>query len=271
MKRFLYTTLSTLFLLFSSCEDVVDIPLEDPEPRLVVNALIRVNSQEPINTVTVGLLLSSNFFADNPPVNDASVTLEDLETGTQYALDLQPDNTGTYTADISTEVLTSGVMELQILYKGELYTATSEFVPSTPIIVLEQGDSSLFDEESIEIIIGYNDPADQVNYYLLDYDQGEFFTSEDTFYQGQFIEFSFFHGKASPGDVLEVSILGADQRFTNYMNQILELSGAQGFTPFQTPVSAARGNIIGPNDHNRNFALGYFAIAEAYSQTLLIE
>ncbi|WP_224490803.1 DUF4249 family protein [Robertkochia flava] len=268
MRRFFI--LYIFLLLFTSCEDVVDIDLNDPEPRLVVDALLRVDSESPSNRVSVKLLLSSNFFEDNTAVNDASVSLLNVDTGQNILLPAEGNN-GVYSAVADTDVLTSGTLELQITYNGILYTAINEFAPSTPIVKLEQGTSSLFDDEDIEIIIGYEDPADQTNYYLLDYDQGEYFTSEDTFYPGQYFEFSYFHGKAIPGDTLEVYLLGANQEFINYMNQVLELSGEQGLTPFQTPVSAARGNIVGPNDTSMNFALGYFAVLESYSQTLIVE
>lgn len=271
MKHTLFIYFGILLLAFTSCEDVIDVELENPEPRLVVDGLVRVNTQQPVNRVAIGLRISSNFFDANPPVNDAVVALNHTTSGKVYPLALETDNNGIYTAEIATEVLTSGAMELQVTFQGEMYTATNTFEPSTPILSLEQGDNSLFDTESIEIVIGYADPADRENYYLLDFDKGEFFTSADTFYQGQYIEFSFFHDTAEPGDVLEVTILGANRGFINYMDQILELSGESGLTPFQVPVSAARGNITGPDDHNRNFALGYFAISEAYSETLVIE
>lgn len=268
MKRLLIL----LFITFSlnSCEDVVDINLEDPQPRLVVDALIRVDTELPTNRVAVRLVLSSNFFESNVPVNDAVVSLTNLSTDQNTTL--QPENNeGLYSAVINTEFLINGLVELQVSYNNELFTATNSFAPSTPITKLEQGEGGLFDEEDIEIIIGFNDPADQENYYIIDFDQGKYFTQEDTFYQGQEFEFSFFHNSAEPGDILEVSLMGANPELVSYMDQILTLSGEDGLTPFQTPVTAARGNIVGPDDDFDNYTLGYFAIIEAFSQTLVIE
>lgn len=268
MKRHLTILLLTLVLI--SCEDVVDIDLNDPEPRLVVDAIFRVNTEQASNRVSVHLAESSNFFEENTPINSAVVTI--FNTATDQSADLPLDSgEGTYSAVFDTDLLISGPLELRIEYNGITYTAANQFVASTPITRLEQGSSSLFDDDDIEIIIGYDDPADQDNYYLLDFDQGEFFTSEDTFYQGSNIEFSFFHDTAQPGDALDIYLMGANQEFINYMNQVLELSGEQGLTPFQTPVSAARGNILGPNDNSDNFALGYFAVLGSYSQVLVVE
>ena len=268
MRRFIF--LYIFLLIFTSCEEVVEVDLGETAPRLVVDGLFRVDTTVPANEVSLRLLLSSNFFENNTPVNNAVITL--TNTGSGQSISMLPDGSnGSYSAVVGTDVLTSGILELQITYNGELYTASNEFAPSTPVVKLEQGDNALFNEEDIEIVIGYEDPEDQKNYYLLDFDKGEFFTSEDTFYPGQYIEFSYFHGSAVPGDTLKVSLLGANQEFTNYMNQVLELSGEQGLTPFQTPVPAAKGNIKGPNDNPDNFPLGYFAIMESYSQNLVIE
>lgn len=268
MKRLLYYFI--LSLTFSACEDVIDVELEDPQPRLVVDALIRVNTELTSNRVSVRLALSSNFFEENIPVNDAEIRLHNLTANQSIPL-ISDDDDGNYTAVAATDALTDGVIELQVIYNGDLYTATNSFTPSTPITKLEQGDGELFGEDDIEIIIGYSDPADQINYYLIDYDQGEYFTQEDTFYQGQDFEFSYFHDAAQPGDTLEIFLMGANQELINYMDQVLTLSGEDGLTPFQTPVTAAKGNILGPEDDFGNFTLGYFAVVEAFSQTLVIE
>ena len=268
MKRLLLYFITVL--AFSGCEDVIDVELDDPQPRLVVDALIRVNTELPSNRVSVRLAISSNFFEENTPVNDAEIRLSNLTLDQQTTLNLD-DSNGTYSAVVDTDILTDGVLELQVAHNGSLYTAMNTFTPSTPITKLEQGDGELFGEDDIEIIIGYSDPGDQTNYYLIDYDQGEYFTQEDTFYQGQDFEFSYFHDSAKPGDTLEVFLMGANQELINYMDQVLTLSGEDGLTPFQTPVTPARGNIIGPEDDFENYTLGYFAVVEAFSQTLVIE
>ena len=268
MKRLFL--ISTLLLVFTSCEDVVNIDLEDPDSRLVVDALLRIDSSLPENPISIRLTLSSNFFTDNTPVNNALVSLTNQELN--QTLPLTPEGSdGNYNASIATDFLSSGTIELRIDHEGNSYTATNSFVPSTPILKLEQGDGELFNEEDIEIVIGYKDREAEENYYLFDFDKGKFFTSEDTFYPNQEFEFSFFHDTAVPGDTLEVTILGADRELIKYMEQILTLSGEAGLTPFQTPVTTARGNIIGPDDNFDTYTLGYFALLEAFSQPLIIE
>ena len=80
---------------------------------------------------------------------------------------------------------------------------------------------------------------------------------------------------------INIGLLGADESFYNYMNQIIVQSGGdQG--PFQTPAATVRGNIINITGidnsdifdnvgRNDNFALGYFAIVQEYKESIVID
>jgi hypothetical protein len=61
------------------------------------------------------------------------------------------------------------------------------------------------------------------------------------------------------------------------MNQLIQQSGADT-GPFSTPATTVRGNIINISDTiesnskgNNNFALGYFAICQTFSDSLVIK
>ena len=125
--------------------------------------------------------------------------------------------------------------------------------------------------------------GDSDDFYVLDLDFGEFLVTEDEFYQGQTFVFSYFYDnelELNTSSVVDISLLGADEAFYNYMNQIIVQSGGdQG--PFQTPAATVRGNIINITgiDNNEvfdnvertnNFALGYFAIVEEYKDSIEI-
>ncbi|UWX53649.1 hypothetical protein NYZ99_10715 [Maribacter litopenaei] len=108
-----------------------------------------------------------------------------------------------------------------------------------------------------------------------------FTVTEDEFYQGQRFEFSYFYEDIEPGQELTISILGADESFFNYMNQIIvQAGGDQG--PFQTPAATVRGNIFNvtgiPNpedlesiEQTEDFPLGYFAVVQEYQSNITIE
>ena len=106
--------------------------------------------------------------------------------------------------------------------------------------------------------------------------------TEDEFYKGQKFEFSYFYDRRfEPGREIDISILGADESFYNYMDQLIEQTeGAQG--PFQTPVATVRGNVFDITGiDNRDlfdnaerpqvFPLGYFAIVQEFKKKIVIE
>ena len=130
--------------------------------------------------------------------------------------------------------------------------------------------------------ITYTDDPKRTNFSVFEFGFGEYFGSEDTFYRGQPFSFSYFYDeKFDPGTELEISILGADQEFYNYMNLLVEQSD-DDFNIFDTPVATVRGNVFDITDLDNidvfdnvnrpdSFALGYFAIVEEYKATLTIQ
>jgi hypothetical protein len=75
--------------------------------------------------------------------------------------------------------------------------------------------------------------------------------------------------------------MGTDQSFYNYMDLLIEQSGAaQGV--FQTPVATVRGNVVDVTgldnedrfdnaDRPEVFPLGYFAVVQEERSSLLIQ
>ena len=289
---------SLLLLLFTSCEEVIDVELPEEEPRLVVNALMRVDINEQFIPVIVRVTLTSGFFDDNPITDVDAITIiqEFFEDGIITAtvtssLAEEAPGTGIYVPDptfdsdqrIPVSRTDSDVLYTMIINKGEKrYAAQTKYVSSVPIDRLEIGDGQLFDEESTELIVTFTDDPDKDNYYLFDFGFGEYLVTEDRFIKGQQFQFSYFYDQEfEPGTVLDVSLMGADQTFYNYMDLLIEQTeGQQG--PFQTPVATARGNVFditGLDNVNvvdnvnrpEDFPLGYFAIVQEFRASITIE
>ena len=56
-----------LLSLFNiGCEDVIEVQVPSEEPRLIIDALVRVDESEPFVTVTVKVGLTSAFFGEVP-------------------------------------------------------------------------------------------------------------------------------------------------------------------------------------------------------------
>ena len=273
-----------LLLLFPGCEDVIEVDAPSEPPRLSVDALIRIDADAPITSAVVKVGLTSSFFGDTQAADLDEIMIRNIDYGQTGPSDqnfilLTETAPGRYEASRETSFFTDGQLELAITYGGENYLATTRYVPAVPIDKLEQGDGELFTGDETEILVAIRDSPERDDFYLFDFDFNEYLVTEDEFYQGQTFEFSYFYDKdVTPGREIDISILGVDETFYNYMNQLIVQSGGdQG--PFQTPVATVRGNIInvtGPEnqknkDKPNNFALGYFAVCQEFGKSIVIE
>ena len=284
MKRIIFL-LFVVSLLWSSCQEVITVELPNQEPKLIVDALIRIDTTELTTIVSVQARKTSDFFGVITPAALDQITMSNLDSPgnntNQVLLETEPGS-GIYQQVFSTEQLARDRWFLQIDYRGELYVAESRMQYSVPIDQLTIGDGNLFSEESTELLVRYTDVGDRQDYYLFDYGNGDFFASEDVFYDGQQFEFSYFYDQVfNPGDTLTVSIMGINRDFFNYMNLLREQSEG-GFGPFASPAVSVRGNLINAtdidNDNNYNnvnnpdnYALGYFALVQEYRQSVVVE
>jgi len=268
------------------CEDVIDIDPPAEEPRLWVDALLRIDASQQITTAVVNVGLTSSFIGQIEATDVESITIinEDYQSD---GLDLNvvilnKTGPGQYSGSKNTSFFTSGRLVLTIEHAGERYLAQTEYVPVVPIESLQEGNGTLFTGNETEILISFIDQADRTDFYLFDFSFDEYLVSEDTFYPGQRFQFSYFYedGLLS-GQVVDISIIGIDEKFYNYMTQlIVQAGGDQG--PFQTPAATVRGNIINVTDIDNidnfdnvgqtdNFALGYFSVSEEYTDAIIIQ
>ncbi len=280
-----------------SCEDVIEVDVPTEEPRLIVNALMRVDVDQPEIPAEVRVSLTNNFFEEIPVTNvDRMVVIQEffdedgviVGTGVTEFAEREPGS-GIYIPDpsVGAVILTSNInfdvlYTLIITWGEKRYAAQTRYVPSVPIDNLEIGDGTLFEDDETELIVTFTDDPDRDNFYVFDFGFGEFLTTEDEFYKGQQFQFSYFYDREfDPGTELEVSILGADQSFFNYMDLLIEQTEEQQGV-FQTPVATARGNVFDitgldninildnverPND----FPLGYFAIVQEFKATITVQ
>ena len=258
------------------CQDVIDIELPTEEPRLVIDGVIRITDMHsPFITVRIQAGLSSSYFDSVQPTRLQGITLTNTDTEDVIHLEERMNGTGIYEGEWTLAQLTVGSLELNIRHNDQLYLARTKFVPTVPIDSLKQGTTTLFGEDETEVLVSITDDGERNDFYLFDFNFGEYLVTEDEFYQGQRFEFSFFYDKnLKDGRELQISLLGIDETFFNYMNQLIIQSGPDA-GPFSTPSTTVRGNIINITDNNgtnkNNFALGYFAVCQTFSRTLTIK
>ncbi|MBT8306503.1 MAG: DUF4249 family protein [Maribacter sp.] len=268
MNKF-FVFLVAIFVL-SACEDVIEVEVPKDTARLSIDALIRLNTDSQTTRLRVTATETTSFFEEIGPAILNQIQIVITSTNTIINLVEEPLGSGIFVADWSTEELIQGELLLLLEYNNEQYEARNTFVPTVPFDALRQGEGTLFSGDETEIIVSYTDDPDRIDFYLFDFDFNEYLVSEDIFYQGQSFEFSYFYEDGlRPGQELNISILGVNEGFYNYMNQLIVQSGGdQG--PFQTPAATVKGNIINTTTPD-NFALGYFAIGQEYIDTIIIE
>jgi hypothetical protein len=268
MRKNFFTFIFLLLLL--GCQDVIEVDVPVDKPRLVIDGVIRLyDVLQPTVVVQVAASRTSPFFEEIQPARLTRITLANTTENTSWELDELAPNSGIYTKEVQQTMLTRGELVLSIDYEGQNYQASTQFVPSVPIDSLVQGEGTLFTGKETEVRLSFTDTPGRTDFYLFDFDFNQYLVSEDTFYPGQSFQFSYFYDEGlQSGTELQISILGVDEPFFNYMNQLIVQSGGdQG--PFQTQSATVKGNIVNTTDPG-NFALGYFAVCQAYSDSLLI-
>jgi hypothetical protein len=258
MKHIQFIILTALLCI--SCEDVIEVELENSDPRLVIEATINVledGSSSPMVTLTE----TAPFFDTViPPVVNATVT---ITSGTGEVFNFLHIGAGKYTTDFNPIL---GVdYTLTVVHEGETYEATESLVIVTSLDEeVEQNNEGGFSGEDIELKVFFTDPIGVENYYLLEglsirgNERDAFF---DEFFDGNRVNGFYLEEDLAAGDVVTFNLFGVDEDFYNFMVVLLQQIDDGGGGPFETQPATVKGNILNITNEE-NFPLGYFRISE---------
>ena len=274
MKYFSALLLFALTISLFSCEDVIEVEVQNTTPRLVIDAQFNIFTalEAPRLEGGVKLSMSANYFDEElPVVKDALVTITHLNSGLEYPL-LFDESIGMFLPnkiDFLTDFISK--YELSVLHQGQAYTGSTVFVPVPPILKAVQGTKTLFSGDETEIILSFQDFSEREDFYLYDFGQEIYRPIEDRFFQGEEFVFSHFYssGEVKVGDIITIKAHGVEEQYYNYFNLILTLTDSNG-GPFQSLPASSRGNILNVTQPD-NYPLGYFLISESDQKQLLIE
>lgn len=249
-----------LLIVCISCEEVIEVDLQESEPRLVVEASIVWEKGSSGNYQIIKLTTTRPYFdTDYSPAKDAIVNIIS-STGESYSF--TEENPGIY---INTNFLPelNNQYKLTILYGSEEYSATEFMIPVVNIEEVEQSLNGGFSGDEIELKAYYTDPPEVPNYYLFK------FVLEDTsiqIYEDEFTNgnrtFAYFSDEdLEIGDMVSFEIQGISERFYEYLFILSSQAGENNGGPFQTQPTTVRGNIINETNPD-NFAFGYFRLSE---------
>ncbi|WP_026451602.1 DUF4249 domain-containing protein [Aequorivita capsosiphonis] len=245
--------------VLTSCEDVIDVELNEAPPRLVVEANINIWEDGTANSL-VRLTTTAAFFDNNvPPVSNALVSIID-DSGRVYPFTYSEN--GFYVSNLSPQLETD--YTLKIIFNDETYSATERLYSVAPLEFVEQRNDGGFTGEDIELKAFFTDPAGEDNFYFFEglSDRGDVLdVYSDAFFDGNSIFAYYLVEDLAPGDDVQFNLYGVNEAFHNFMFVLLQQSNNQGGGPFETQPATVRGNIINETKAD-DYPLGYFRISE---------
>ncbi|MEG9328687.1 DUF4249 family protein [Salinimicrobium catena] len=262
-----------LFLIFLllpllSCEEVVEVELEQSTPRLVIEASLLWTEEEENETQYIRLTTTAPYFDEEIPPAEGAMVSVFAPDGTEY--NFEESDPGIYINNSISPSL-DGEFEMVIRYNGQEYQATEKYITTPQLEEVVQVDGRGFSGDETEFRLFYTDPAEEDNFYLFRFFHDELALQiyDDEFTNGN-RSFAFFSdGDVDTGDKVEFEIQGISKRFYEYLYILRSQSGTAG-GPFQTQPTDVRGNIINVTNPE-NFAFGYFRLSETDFLTYTVE
>ena len=264
-----------IFIAFFSvsCEDVIEVDLDNATPKLVIEAAINWKKGTSGNQQKIKLTTTTGFYSTEiPTISGATVSIKNSANVVFNFSEIA--NTGHYSCITFIPVLNE-TYTLTVISNGNTYTAVETLKPVTLITKIVQNNQGGFTGKEKEIKTFYQDPADQSNYYLYKYVysnqvKSNFYVDQDEFYNGnEFFSISQ-NNELKKDDKIEVTHYGISKSYYNYMSVLVSIAGNNGGGPFQSPPATVRGNIINTTDA-ANYPLGYFSLSEVDVKNYIIE
>ena len=244
-----------------SCEEVVDVELQQSPPKLVVEASIIWEKGTNGNTQIINLTTTTPYFeSDISPAINAVIV---VRSASGKIFDFTEVDPGVY---INTSFLPELNMEYQLTieYDNATYTATEKLLPVAELEQVEQTLNGGFSGEDIELKAYFQDPPGISNYYLFKFffEDSAIQIYDDQFTNGNRTFAYFSDSDLEIGDQVSFEIQGISERFYEYLYILSSQAGENNGGPFQTQPTTVRGNIINETDQD-NFAFGYFRLSQS--------
>lgn len=267
-----YLLILSFTAFLSSCEDVVDVDLDTAPSRLVIEASIDWQKGTTGNNQQIILSTTTGYYSEEiPRLSGASVTINSTNAVFNF---IEKSHPGVYVCSDFVPKLNE-TYTLTVNYEGQTYKAIETLLPVPEIMRIEQSDDGGFTGEDIEVKFFYDDIPDSSNFYLNKFNSPYSVYPEYSVLKDQFFENNEMFGLYSnedlkAGDRLNFTLFGVSESYFSYMNILIAQTGSAGGSPFQTPPSTVRGNIVNQTNFD-NYALGYFRLSETDIKEYIIQ
>lgn len=229
------------FILFISCEKVIQVDLNSVDPKFVINAAIIEGQTD--HFISISRSLNFDQATTFPKVDNAVVTITDNLGNTAT---FQSIGDGRYQVNNYPGVVGRNYT-ITVQVDGEIFTASCSMPTTVPIDSLFQ-QNYLFGADTLYgVIPAHFDPANESNYYQFKVDINnkpfnQTLLSTDQFTNGN-LDVQPLFLPVKTGDVVRVEMLSITKPVWTYLNQ-LALNNSQQTTP-ANPISNFTGGCLG--------------------------
>lgn len=250
---------------FSACEEVIDIDLNNADPKLVVEGWI-YNTPGPYE---IKLSKSTNYFdnATPPAVENALVIISE----NNIVFDtLKMTKPGIYETQKIMQGIVGATYRLKIFYNNEVYESIATMKPLAALdsITYRYESGSVFRDEGYYISVHFQDPPAAGDYYRWKFYQNNkihkpknlLYTSDNLF-NGNYFSFEFRYN-FNLNDTIRVEMFSIEKNMYEYLSGLDEQENTGDL--FDTPPGNAQGNIS-------NGALGYFGASAIEVKEVVVQ
>ncbi len=272
-KIHLYITLFIISLISTSCEDVIDVDLDETKPKLVIEADILWPKGTTGAIQKIKLTTTTGYYSNTiPVVSNATVYITNEDNQVFSFEEIQAS--GEYICtNFVPEIYKTYV--LTIIHNGQTYSSTEKLISVPTIENVAQTNDAGFTGDEIEVKFFFQDNGLENNFYLTQFNTTpsnfpEYDVDDDQYFQGNQMFGLYINEDLKPNDLVVFTLHGISERCYNYLNVLLGIAGGNGGSPFSTPPATVRGNIINQTNEE-NFPLGFFRLSEIDSMSYIVQ
>ena len=265
MKIYSVFSFVALFMLFlSSCEEVIEVDLNDADPKLVIEARLDAGT----SLLDVTLTRSQSFFNndDAQAVLDANVEL--VHNGN--TVQIGHAGNGFYREFIP--VQQGDNLQLRVLDGAELHTASVVVPRQIPLDSLSTEyfePNSFFDGGSI-VYLYFQEPGNEPNYYRVLVSRNgnpldgaeDIIVENDLLSDGQFVQYPLFGNFYEAFDEIEIVLQSVTESTFDYYTTLQDITINQGGGSTAAPAN--------PISNIEGGALGLFDVHYADTMSIVV-
>ncbi|MEJ5053955.1 DUF4249 domain-containing protein [Sphingobacterium sp. MYb382] len=245
--------------IFTSCEEVIDVNLNDSEARTVIEG--QLSDLTSVQQIRVSETVSFSTDRNSKPIDKAVVLVRDDKGG---FFTFQYTNNGIY-EHRNFKPVAKRTYSLEVRVGEQVFKSTAVMPPYVTVDSIGILEQNVFKDTYYFMTFKFHDPKDVSNYYKYDMSiNGKPFafasTFNDKFNDGLFVthQVGDFDNDLVQGDSITVRRYCIDKPVYNYWNEYQRTN----------PSNAAPGN---PTSNISNNALGYFSVASAKQYGIRID